>query len=78
MIDEVAGQLVTLIGLPVNWISLTAGFVVFRGFDILKPFPIRVIERNISGGAGVVLDDVAAGIFANLVLRLFFHLTDLI
>ena len=78
VIDEVAGQVVALIGLPVNWISLTAGFVVFRGFDILKPFPIRNIERNISGGAGVVLDDVAAGILANLVLRLFFHLTDLV
>ena len=78
VIDEVAGQLVTLIGLPVNWISLSAGFVVFRGFDILKPFPIRTVERNISGGAGVVLDDVAAGILSNIVLRIVFHLTDLI
>jgi len=78
VIDEVAGQVVTLIGLPVNWISLAAGFVTFRGFDILKPFPIRAVERNISGGAGVVMDDVAAGIIGNLALRLVFHLTDLI
>ena len=77
VIDEVAGQVVTLIGLPVNWISLAAGFVVFRGFDILKPFPIRTVERNISGGAGVVLDDVAAGILNNIVLRIVFHLTEI-
>ena len=78
VIDEVAGQITTLVGLPVNWISLAAGFVVFRGLDILKPWPIRLVEKNISGGAGVVLDDVAAGILGNILLQLVFHLTDII
>lgn len=78
VIDEVAGQVAALIGLPADGVTLAAGFVVFRGFDILKPFPVRTIERSLSGGAGVVLDDVAAGILTNLVLRLIFYLTDLI
>ena len=78
VIDEVAGQVVALIGLPADWIWLAAGFVVFRCFDILKPFPIRTVERRISGGAGVVMDDVVAGILSNLVLRLIFYLKDLI
>ncbi|MCD6366125.1 MAG: phosphatidylglycerophosphatase A, partial [Bacteroidales bacterium] len=47
-----------------------AGFLIFRFFDILKPFPIRLIEKKIPGGAGIVLDDVAAGIFSNIVLRI--------
>jgi phosphatidylglycerophosphatase A len=78
VIDEVAGQVVALIGLPADWIWLAAGFVVFRCFDILKPFPIRTVERRFSGGAGVVMDDVVAGILSNLVLRLIFYLKDLI
>jgi len=60
---------VTLFCLPFNVFSVTTGFLIFRFFDIVKPFPIRLIEKRISGGAGVVLDDVLAGIFSNLVLR---------
>lgn len=66
--DEVAGFMVTMYLLPFSWPSLVAGFALFRLLDILKPFPIRRLER-IPGGGGVILDDVAAGILANLVLR---------
>lgn len=63
VIDEVAGYFVTM--LPVSrssWAALVAGFFVFRVLDILKPPPVRAIDRKVGGGAGVVLDDVAAGV----------------
>ncbi len=70
VIDEIAGIMLTFLGLPFNIISVAAGFLTFRFFDILKPFPIRYMEKKFTGGAGIVLDDLAAGIFSNLVLRL--------
>ncbi len=66
--DEVAGFMVTLYLLPFSWPFLVGGFVLFRLLDIFKPFPIRRFER-VPGGAGVILDDVAAGVLANLILR---------
>lgn len=72
VIDEIAGYLVALCGVPVTFYSLAAGFLLFRFFDIVKPFPIRYFEKTFSGGAGVVLDDIFAGLYAGLVLRLFF------
>jgi len=60
---------VTLIGLPFNLFFAAAGFIIFRVLDIFKPYPIRLLEKHFSGGAGIVLDDVAAGILSNLVLR---------
>ena len=72
VIDEMAGYLVALCGMPVTFFSLAAGFLVFRFFDIVKPFPIRYFERQFSGGAGVVLDDIFAGLYTGLVLRLIF------
>lgn len=74
VIDEIAGMAVTLIGLPFNVFYVVAGFVIFRILDISKPFPIRYIEKRISGGAGIVLDDIAAGIVANIILRMIFFL----
>jgi len=71
VIDEIAGIMVTFLGLPFNTISVVAGFAAFRFFDILKPFPVRSMERKFAGGTGIVLDDIAAGILSNLVLRLF-------
>ncbi len=69
IIDEIAGMAVTLFGFPFSiWIGL-AGFMVFRFFDILKPFPIGLLEKKLPGGVGVVADDLAAGIIGNLVLR---------
>ena len=69
VIDEMAGMLVTLAGLPFHWITCLLGFVLFRVMDILKPFPIRWIDQNIGGGIGLVLDDSLAGIIGNITLR---------
>ena len=70
VIDEVAGMAVTFVGLPFTWLTAVLGFFCFRMLDILKPFPIRWLERKLSGGFGIVMDDVAAGIIANFVLRI--------
>jgi len=70
VIDEIAGYLVTMLFLPFNWKLSLAGFVAFRLFDILKPFPISLLERKMKGGWGVVLDDILAGVFANVILQI--------
>jgi len=72
VIDEVAGQLVTLIGVPLGWKSLLAGFILFRAFDIVKPPPVRQLEA-LPEGAGIVLDDIAAGLYAFVVMHLLLH-----
>jgi phosphatidylglycerophosphatase A len=72
VIDEVAGQLVSLIAVPVSWKSLLLGFILFRGFDILKPPPIRALE-HLPEGTGIVLDDVGAGLYALAVMHLAVH-----
>jgi phosphatidylglycerophosphatase A len=69
VIDEIAGMLVTLIGLPFNMISVFAGFLIFRILDIWKPHPIRFLERKLSGGVGIVMDDIVAGVLGNIILR---------
>ena len=71
VIDEIAGIILTLSGLPFNITSVVLGFLVFRALDIWKPYPIRLLENKFSGGIGIVLDDVAAGILSNLILRVF-------
>ena len=72
VIDEVAGQLVALIAVPLAWKSFLAGFILFRAFDILKPPPVRQLEA-VPEGAGIVLDDIAAGLYALGVVHLFLH-----
>ena len=68
VIDEVAGQILTFVATPrVTWIGLIAGFILFRGFDIIKPFPARRAER-FSGGWGIMLDDLVAGLYSLLAL----------
>lgn len=69
VIDEVAGFLVAMTWLPFSgsWVALA--FVIFRFFDILKPFPISWIDQNIKGGVGTVADDLLAGIFTNVLLQ---------
>jgi phosphatidylglycerophosphatase A len=69
VIDEIAGMVVALIGLPFNLTTVVCGFIIFRVLDILKPFPIKILDKNISGGIGIVADDVVAGILTNLILR---------
>lgn len=70
VVDEVLGMAVTLFGLSFTPVYVIGGFALFRVFDILKPFPIRWIDKKISGGLGIMLDDIVAGIFANAILRL--------
>ncbi len=70
VIDEIAGMMVTLFGHPFTIGVVLAGFVLFRILDVLKPFPIGFLEARVPGGAGVVVDDVAAGIFGNGILHL--------
>lgn len=73
VIDEVAGQMIALIAAPVRWKTLLAGFILFRAFDIMKPPPLRQLEK-IPGGAGIMLDDVGAGLYALAVLQIVLHL----
>ena len=72
VIDEVAGQLITLIFIPVSWKSVLLGFILFRGFDIVKPPPVRQLER-LPEGTGIVIDDVAAGLYALAVMQIVLH-----
>jgi phosphatidylglycerophosphatase A len=68
VIDEVVGMLVTMVAVPLSWPSLVAGFLAFRVMDIVKPYPARRLER-LGGGLGIMADDVAAGVYANVVLQ---------
>ncbi len=70
VIDEVAGMLITLIGAPNNPVVWGIGFLLFRFFDILKPFPIRLIDQRIHGGIGIMLDDIVAGIYSLVILQI--------
>ena len=72
VIDEVAGQLITFIAIPVSWKSLLLGFILFRGFDIVKPWPIRWLER-LPEGTGIVIDDVGAGLYALTLMQIALH-----
>jgi len=74
VIDEVAGQMLTLLLVPLGWKAFLAGFIIFRVFDTLKPFPLRRLEK-LPEGSGVVMDDVGAGIYGLIVMQLllYFH-----
>lgn len=69
VVDELAGYLVTMFTLPATWFSLSIGFLLFRIFDIWKPWPIRVADAKVPGGFGILLDDLLAGAAAHLFLR---------
>ncbi len=72
VIDEVAGQLTALIAVPLAWKTFLAGLILFRVFDILKPFPIRRLER-LPEGTGIVVDDLGAGLYALVIMHLLLH-----
>lgn len=72
VIDEVAGQMIALIGVPLNWKYLLASFILFRSFDIVKPFPLRRLE-GLPGGTGIMMDDVGAGLYALVLLQIWAH-----
>ncbi len=67
--DEIVGYLITMISAPAGWGWVVAGFLFFRFFDILKPWPIRLIDRRIKGGIGIMLDDALAGLFGLLAVQ---------
>ena len=70
VIDEFAGQMITIVAAPLHWKTLLAGFILFRAFDILKPPPLRSLERLRPAGRGIVMDDVGAGLYALLSLQI--------
>src|ERR1700686_423472 len=72
VIDEVAGQLVTLVAVPLAWKTFLVGFILFRIFDMWKPFPIRRLER-LPEGTGIVVDDLGAGLYALAIMHLLLH-----
>ena len=67
--DEFAGFWITMIAAPVGWVWVLIGFVLFRFFDIIKPWPINWIDKKVTGGLGIMLDDIVAGVMAALVLQ---------
>lgn len=76
VIDEVLGMLITMVWLPMTWQAMLLGFVLFRVLDILKPFPIGLIDKKVQGGLGVIADDVVAGILANIALQVIYSQTN--
>ena len=66
--DEIVGYLITMIGAPHGWPWVVAGFLLFRLFDIWKPWPVRVADRGVGGGFGIMFDDLLAAVYAALVL----------
>lgn len=70
VIDEVAGMCVTMLYIPLTLTTGMAGFLLFRLFDVIKPPPVRQMEKMLKGGWGVVMDDVVAGVMANISLRI--------
>ena len=68
VVDEIVGQWVSLLFLPMNPLTLGLGFFLFRAFDVVKPWPARQLE-GLHGGLGIMADDLMAGIYANLLLR---------
>jgi phosphatidylglycerophosphatase A len=76
VIDEICGYLVTMTLAPSGWQWVICGFILFRIFDILKPWPINIMDKKISGGAGIVIDDLMAGIYALLSLELLVRLVN--
>lgn len=72
--DEVAGMLITMIAVPLSWQTMLAGFLLFRFFDILKPWPISYLDKHVHGGFGIMVDDVLAGLFSLACMQLALYL----
>jgi len=70
VIDEIAGLLVAMVGIPFCLKNIGMSFLIFRILDTIKPFPARWIDQNLSGGWGIVFDDLIAGIYTNIIFRI--------
>lgn len=74
VVDEIVGFLWAMLFISPTWAHVVGGFLLFRLFDITKPFPARLCESRLPGGYGVVADDVVAGIYANIVLQILIYI----
>lgn len=74
VLDEILGMWLSMLYIPPNPLNITVAFLLFRFFDILKPFPVGWLERHVPGGAGVLLDDLAAGLLANICTSAFIYM----
>jgi phosphatidylglycerophosphatase A len=74
VIDEIVGQCIALTALPAHPVAILSGFLLFRIFDILKPFPAGWLDNHIHGGLGIMMDDVIAGLYALVVLHIGWRL----
>jgi phosphatidylglycerophosphatase A len=72
--DEIVGYLITMFFIPFDWRLVILGFLLFRLFDIWKPWPISWLDRKVSGGLGIMLDDLLAGVYALIMLQIFIYL----
>jgi len=70
--DEIVGFLITMILVPLTWQSVVVGFILFRVFDIFKPWPISFVDKNLHGGLGIMVDDILAGLAALACMHLIF------
>lgn len=68
--DEIVGYFISLLALPMSWVNIVLAFILFRVFDIIKPWPIKVVDQKIHGGFGIMFDDVLAGLMACVLLHL--------
>jgi phosphatidylglycerophosphatase A len=75
VIDEVAGMAITMAFIPITWQSLLIGFLIFRVLDISKPFPIGYLDRKVTGGFGVMVDDIVAGLISNVLMQILLTYT---
>lgn len=73
--DEFVGYWITLWAVPFDWVWIIAGFVAFRMFDIVKPWPVSVLDKKVGGGFGIMIDDVLAGVMACLTLHIALYFT---
>ena len=73
VIDEIVGILITMIAVPATPLAMALGFILFRIFDILKPFPVNFFDQRFHGGLGIMLDDVMAGIYSLIILQFLLH-----
>jgi len=71
--DEFAGFLITMIGVSLSWLHILIGFILFRLFDIFKPWPISWLDKKVSGGFGIMIDDIVAGLFSLVGLHLMIY-----
>lgn len=74
VIDEIVGMLIAMVAVPLTPLTMILGFILFRIFDILKPFPVNIFDQRFHGGLGIMLDDVIAGIYSLIVLQLILFL----